>query len=307
MGNTKYLIAIVGPTASGKTAVAIQLAQQYNTAILSADSRQFYKELNIGVARPTEQQLQAAPHYFIADRSIENPLSAGQFEKEALQLLEQLFVKHDVVVLVGGSGLFINTLVFGADPMPEADEAIRATLQKQFDEEGIPYLQRELQRLDPVFFAQVDQQNPLRMMRAIEVCLITGQPYSAQRKNTAKERPFETIFIGIDPPREQLYAQINHRVDIMVAEGLEDEAKRMLPYKNQSALQTVGYSEWFDFFEGKTTREEAIDLIKRNSRRYAKRQMTWFRRNDKIKWFEKPDGETINDYLKSLTPQPPLH
>lgn len=300
MGTNKYLIAVVGPTASGKTAVAVQLAQHYKTSILSADSRQFYTELQIGVARPTEQQLQAAPHFFIADRSLHQPLTAGQYEKEALVVLEKLFADHDVVILTGGSGLFINTLVFGADPMPAADEEIRQRLQQNFDQQGIAYLQDELRRLDPEYYSKVDTQNPLRLMRAIEVCLVTGEPYSAQRKNAPKERPFHTIFIGLNPPREKLYNQINHRVEEMLAEGLEAEAKAMLPYKELSALQTVGYQEFFDFFEGKISREEAIDLIKRNSRRYAKRQMTWFRRNDKIQWFERKDINPITDYIENI-------
>lgn len=297
MGNSKYLIAVVGPTASGKTALAVQLAQHYKTSILSADSRQFYTELKIGVARPTEQQLQAAPHFFIADCSLHEPLTAGQYEKEALAVLEKLFKKQNVVILTGGSGLFINTLVFGADPMPAANKEVRQMLQQNFDEQGIEYLQKELQRLDPEYYAKVDNQNPLRLMRAIEVCWVTGKPYSAQRKNTPKERPFKTIFIGLNPPREKLYNQINHRVGEMVAEGLEAEAKAMLPYKELSALQTVGYREFFDFFEGKTTREEAIDLIKRNSRHYAKRQMTWFRRNENIQWFESNDAGAIKEYI----------
>lgn len=300
MGNTKYLIAVVGPTASGKTAVAVQLAQHYKTSILSADSRQFYTELNIGVARPTEKELKAAPHYFIADRSLQEPLTAGQFEKEALAVLEKLFAVHNVVIVSGGSGLFINTLAFGADPMPPADEEIRQMLQQNFDQQGIEYLQAELQRLDPEYYTKVDTQNPLRLMRAIEVCLVTGEPYSAQRKNEAKKRPFQTIFIGLSPPREKLYNQINHRVDMMMAAGLEAEAKTMMPYKELSALQTVGYQELFDFFEGKTTRKEAVELIKRNSRRYAKRQMTWFRRNDKIQWFERNDVEAIQQYLETI-------
>ncbi len=299
MGTNKYLIAVVGPTASGKTAVAVQLAQYYNTSILSADSRQFYTELKIGVARPTEQQLQAAPHFFIADRSLQQPLTAGQYEKEALVVLEKLFTEHDVVILTGGSGLFINTLVFGADPMPAADEEVRQTLQQNFDEQGIEYLQKELQRLDPDYYTKVDTQNPLRLMRAIEVCLVTGEPYSAQRKNAPKERPFQTIFIGLNPLRQKLYNQINHRVEEMLAEGLEAEAKAMVPYKDLSALQTVGYQEFFDFFEGIIARQEAIDLIKRNSRRYAKRQMTWFRRNDKIQWFERNDINPITNYIEN--------
>lgn len=300
MGNKKHLIAVVGPTASGKTGVAVKLAQHYKTAIISADSRQFYTELNIGVARPTEQELQAAPHYFIADRSLHNPLTAGQFEKEALALLEKLFAEHDVVILAGGSGLFVNTLIFGADPMPQADEELRKTLQQNFDEQGIEYLQQELKRLDPIYYEKVDKQNPLRLMRAIEVCLVTGQPYSAQRTNQAKDRFFKTIFIGLDPKREQLYERINLRVDEMLANGLEAEAKTVYPYKEISALQTVGYQEFFDFFDGKISREEAIGLIKRNSRRYAKRQMTWFRRNENTKWFNSPDTDTIVKYLHTV-------
>lgn len=300
LGNKKYLIAVVGPTASGKTGVAVKLAQYYKTVIISADSRQFYTELNVGVARPTEEELLAAPHYFIADRTLQNPLTAGQFEHEALALLQKLFVEYNVVILAGGSGLFVNTLIFGADPMPQADEELRRTLQQHFEERGIEYLQQELLRLDPVYFEKVDKQNPLRLMRAIEVCLVTGQPYSAQRTNQPKERFFETVFIGLDPPREELYAQINYRVDDMLANGLEAEAQSVFAFKESSALQTVGYQEFFDFFDGKTSREEAAELIKRNSRRYAKRQMTWFRRNENIKWFAVPDADAIKQYLDSV-------
>lgn len=297
MGNHKYLIAVTGPTASGKTGLAIQLAKHYNTAILSADSRQFYTELNIGVARPSEEELTAAPHYFIADRSIQNQLTAGQYEKEALEILDTLFKTHDVVILCGGSGLFINTLVFGADPMPEADEALRNNLQKQYEEKGIGFLQAELQRLDPVYYDKVDKQNPLRLMRAIEVCLVTGEPYSAQRKNEKKERPFKTIFLGLDVERELLYSHINNRVDTMMQNGLLAEAHGLFHLKHLSTLQTVGYSELFDYFDGHSDLETAVDLIKRNSRRYAKRQLTWFRRNEEIKWFNPKNTEKILSYL----------
>jgi tRNA dimethylallyltransferase len=297
LGNHKYLIAVTGPTASGKTGLAIQLAKHYNTAILSADSRQFYTELNIGVARPSQEELKAAPHYFIADRSIQNQLTAGQYEKEALDKLDALFRTHDVVILCGGSGLFINTLVFGADPMPEADEALRNSLQKQYEEKGISFLQNELQRLDPVYYDKVDKQNPLRLMRAIEVCLVTGEPYSAQRKNEGKERPFTTIFLGLDVERELLYNHINQRVDKMMQNGLLAEAHGLFHLKHLSTLQTVGYSELFDYFDEHSDLETAVDLIKRNSRRYAKRQLTWFRRNEEIKWFNPLNTIEILSYL----------
>ncbi|UPT67683.1 MAG: tRNA (adenosine(37)-N6)-dimethylallyltransferase MiaA [Sphingobacteriales bacterium JAD_PAG50586_3] len=297
MNNTKHLIAVVGPTASGKTGLAIQMAKHYNTAILSADSRQFYTELNIGVARPSAEELKAAPHYFIADRSIHNQLTAGQYEKEALTLLDDLFKIHDVVILCGGSGLFINTLIYGADPMPEADEALRANLQKQYEERGIGFLQAELERLDPVYYNTVDKQNPLRLMRAVEVCLVTGQPYSAQRKNEKKERPFKTTFIGIDVERELLYQNINNRVDAMMQNGLLAEAHAVFHLKHLSTLQTVGYSELFNYFDGHADLDTAVDLIKRNSRRYAKRQLTWFRRNEEIQWFKPEQTESILSYL----------
>jgi tRNA dimethylallyltransferase len=298
LGKTNYLIAVAGPTASGKTGLAIQLAQRFNTAVVSADSRQFYTELNIGVARPSADELKAAPHYFIADRSVNNLLTAGQFEKEALALLDKLFADTNVVILCGGSGLFINTLVFGADPMPEADEELRLSLQKRFEEEGIEFLQQELKRLDPVYFEQVDKQNPLRLMRAIEVCTVTGEPYSAQRKNEKKERPFKTIFIGLDPGREELYDNINRRVDTMMKDGLLAEAHALVRHKDLSALQTVGYRELFDYFEGNDTIATAVELIKRNSRRYAKRQMTWFRRNEAITWFNPKDSDEIIAFVE---------
>ena len=298
MKKPRYLIAVTGPTASGKTSLAIKLAQHFNTAIVSADSRQFYKELTIGVARPSDDELKAAPHYFIADRSITNLLTAGQFEKEALALLDKLFAETDVVIVCGGSGLFINTLVYGADPMPEADEELRISLQKRFEEEGIEFLQQELQRLDPVYFEQVDKQNPLRLMRAIEVCTVTGEPYSTKRTNEKKERPFKTILIGLDPGREELYENINRRVDAMMKAGLMAEAHGLVKHKDLSALQTVGYRELFDYFEGNDTIATAVELIKRNSRRYAKRQMTWFRRNEAITWFNPNDSETIIAFVE---------
>jgi len=298
LANTKYLIAVVGPTASGKTALAIKLAQRFNTAIISADSRQFYSELIVGVARPSKEELGAAPHYFIADRSVKNLLTAGQFEKEALTLLDELYKEHDVVIVCGGSGLFINTLVYGADPMPEADEELRLSLQQHFDEKGIEYLQEELLRLDPEYYKQVDKQNPLRLMRAIEVCTVTGQPYSAQRKSEKKERPFKTVFIGLDPGREELYNNINLRVDRMMKDGFLAEAHSLVQWKELAALQTVGYRELFDYFEGNDTIATAVELIKRNSRRYAKRQMTWFNRNEEIKWFNPADVKEIISYTE---------
>jgi tRNA dimethylallyltransferase len=209
-----------------------------------------------------------------------------------------LYKEHDVVIVCGGSGLFINTLVYGADPMPEADEELRLSLQQHFDEKGIEYLQEELLRLDPEYYKQVDKQNPLRLMRAIEVCTVTGQPYSAQRKSEKKERPFKTVFIGLDPGREELYNNINLRVDRMMKDGFLAEAHSLVQWKDLAALQTVGYRELFDYFEGNETIATAVELIKRNSRRYAKRQMTWFNRNEEIKWFNPADVKEIISYTE---------
>ncbi len=281
----KYLVVIGGPTASGKTGVAIALAQHYQTAILSADSRQFYREMHIGTAKPTVEEQAAAPHYFVDFLSIEQSYSVGDFERDALAQLDVLFQQHDLVLLCGGSGLYIKALCEGLDQFPEVPPAIRQELQQVYAEQGIEALQEELQRVDPIYYAQVDLHNPQRLMRALEVCRASQRPYSSFRKQKSAKRSFQPIYLRLDWERSQLYDRINQRVDLMIEQGLEAEAKALYPMRVLNALQTVGYQELFDYFDGTISLEEAIELIKRNSRRYAKRQMTWLRRDTHWKPF----------------------
>lgn len=281
----KRLIVIIGPTAIGKTAFAIELAQSFQTEIISADSRQFFKELNIGVARPSDTELAAVKHHFIGFISIEEEYSAGRYAADALDLLNQLFEKHDTVVCCGGSMLYVDALVNGLDDLP-GDKTIRSSIQNELNEFGLSYLQRRLKELDPVYYNQVDLNNPHRVMRAIEVCLVTGNRYSDLRKQTTQERSFDTIKIGLTSEREWLYNRINQRVDIMMKQGLLDEVKSVYPQRNLNALNTVGYKELFDHLDGNSTMEESIDKIKQHTRNFAKRQLTWWRRDESINWIQ---------------------
>lgn len=293
------LIVVVGPTGSGKSALAVTLAQHYHAPIISTDSRQLYRGMAIGTAQPTAEELAAAKHYFIADREVEDDFNCGRYEVEALQLLDELFADNDYVVAVGGSGLYIQALCDGMDNLPEADDKVRAQLKSRLEDEGLEPLAEELRRLDPVYAKEVDICNPARVMRALEVCITTGRPYSEQRSGERVERPFNIVKIGTDMPREELYDRINRRVDMMVADGLVEEARAMYPKRHLNALQTVGYREIFDHFDGKCSLEESIELIKRNSRRYAKRQMTWFRRDERVGWFSPKDVDKIIEYINS--------
>lgn len=294
------LVVIVGPTGSGKTVVAVQLAQRLHAPILSTDSRQVFRGLAIGTAQPSAEELAAATHYFIADRDVSDDYNAGRFEVEALALLERLFADHDHVIAVGGSGLYVDALCNGFDPLPQADPALRQALEERLLREGLPALVEELKQLDPVYWAAVDRNNPARVLRALEVCRLTGQPYSAQRKGVQRERPFRIVKLGIDTPREELYDRINRRVDAMMQAGLLAEAERMFPLRHLNALRTVGYQELFAFLEGHGTLEEAVELIKRNSRRYAKRQLTWFRRDASIRWFGREEVEAMKIYCEKF-------
>lgn len=289
----KRLIVLVGPTGSGKTDLSIRLALHFGAPILSTDSRQFYRGMPIGTAQPSAEQLQTIEHHFISSHDISSGLSCGEYELQALARLEELFAQHDHVVAVGGSGLYVRALCEGMDDLPKADEQLRRALGERLRVEGLISLVEELQRLDPVYYAQVDCQNPARVARALEVCLQTGRPYSQLRTGTHRRRDFEVVKIGVDLPRAELYARIDRRVEQMLADGLETEARVLYPYRHLNALQTVGYSEFFDYFEGRISREEAVELIKRNSRRYAKRQLTWFRRDDAIRWFAPDDNRAI--------------
>lgn len=295
----KTLIVIVGPTAIGKTSLAIELAKHYQTEIISADSRQFFKEMSIGTAKPSEEELAAAPHHFINSHSINQLFSTGDFEVQALALMERLFAKHDVLVMVGGSGLYINAVCNGLDDMPEIDLDIREKLNQQFADEGIEAIRKQLSALDSEYFAKVDQSNPQRMIRGLEVALSTGQKLSSFLTSKKKERPFNIIKIGLNTEREKLYHQINHRVDIMIQEGLLEEVKSLEAYKELNALKTVGYSEIFDYLDGKIDLATAIDKIKQNTRRFAKRQLTWFRKDEDTTWFEPNQLSDIIVYLNN--------
>jgi tRNA dimethylallyltransferase len=288
------LIVIAGPTASGKTAAAIELAKHYNTVIVSADSRQFYREMSIGTAKPTDEELTAVPHYFINSLSITETYTAGDYEKECLELLNDLFKTHKIVILVGGSGLFIKAVCEGFDKFPDIEPAIREVLNNEFEEKGIGFLQEKLKIADPEYYSQVDINNQQRVIRALEVFESTGKPFSSYRKSATNNRPFQIIKLGLDLPREILYQRINRRVDDMLKQGLVEEVRSLLQYQHFNALNTVGYSELFDYFDGKTDLQTAIELIKQNTRRFAKRQMTWFRKDKEIIWIEA--GRIISDF-----------
>jgi tRNA dimethylallyltransferase len=277
MTSSKTLLVIAGPTAVGKTAYCVELARKLQTDVVSADSRQFYRELTIGTAKPTPEEMQGVRHHFINSHSITETYTAGQYERDCLQLLDELFREKDVVILTGGSGLFLKVVTDGLDAMPDPDPELREALRSRLNTEGLPALLEELRGLDPLFYEKIDRQNPVRVLRALEVCLTTGQPYSSLRTGRKAERPFVSRKICLTRPREQLYARINARMDAMLAAGLVEEARSLLPYRHHSALQTVGYQEVFGFLDGAYNYDEMVRLLKRNSRRYAKRQLTWFR------------------------------
>ena len=283
---TKKLLIILGPTAVGKTDYAIERALQLSSPVINCDSRQIFKEMRIGVARPDEVQLARVKHYFIANHSVEEYYTAGLFELEAMALLEELFATHDTLVMTGGSGFYIDALCNGLDDFPPADQNLRKSLMERLENEGLESLVAELQRLDPATCEVIDLSNRQRVVRALEVCLDTGRPFSSFKSSPAKRRPFEIEKIGLRRSREQLYERIDARVDIMMEQGLEAEARSLLPYRDHPALNTVGYKELFDYFDGKYPLEEAVRLIKRNTRHYAKKQMTYWRRDDSINWID---------------------
>ena len=296
----KELIVIVGPTAVGKTAIAIKLAQQLKTEIVSADSRQFYREMSIGTAKPTADELLQARHHFIDSHSVTESFNVGDFEKQALQLLEELFKTHDKVIMAGGSGLFIQAVTQGFDELPVADVGLRNNLNRELAEKGIQFLQEKLKEADPVYYEQVDLNNPQRLIRALEVFETTGTPFSSYRKATTNKRPFHIVKIGLDLPRDILYQRINQRVDAMIDQGLVEEVRSLLPYRHLNALNTVGYNELFDYLDVKTDLNTAIELIKQNTRRFAKRQLTWFRKDKEVKWYMADQFGLIDYILKEL-------
>ena len=292
------LLVIAGPTASGKTDLAVELALRLHAPILSADSRQVFRGMPIGTAQPSPEQLAAVRHYFVADRDVTEDFNAGIFEREALELLEQLFVEHEYVVVVGGSGLYIDALCYGLDALPTADPELRLELAERLETAGLESLAEELRVLDPQTYATIDRNNPARVMRALEVCRQTGRPFSEQRIGTRKQRPFRIVKVAIETPRDELYARIDLRVDRMMESGLESEVRAMLPWRHLNSLQTVGYKEMFEYFDGTITRERAVELIKRNSRRYAKRQMTWLRRDADIHWVTRRDADLVENLCR---------
>lgn len=286
----KALLSVVGPTAMGKTKLAISLAQKFRTEIISADSRQFFREMKIGTAVPSAEELNTVKHHFIHCKSIHENYSVGSFEREATTLLTRLFKKNDVVVMVGGSGLYIDAVTKGLDEFPEIDPKIREELNLEFEAKGIEYLKEELKRRDPSYYEKVDLDNPHRLIRALEVCLGSGRPYSSFLKIENVQRPYRTITIGIQADREIIYDRINKRVDLMMQLGLLEEAKSLYHNKSLNALQTVGYKELFNFLDGIGNLDFAVSEIKKNTRRFAKRQLTWFRKDEKITWVEYDDS-----------------
>lgn len=274
----KLLVVITGPTASGKTGVGIELAKHFNSEVISADSRQFYKEMQIGTARPLAEELEGVPHHFMGFLNIQEEFSAGRFADEAQKQIDKLFEKHDVIFIVGGSGFYIDALIFGMDDIPSIDKEIRDQINKDLNRFGIEYLQEKVQSIDPEIYDQIDKQNPKRLIRALEVYKQTGKPLSSFQKNKNRTAKSPTLIFGLEQDRAELYERINSRVDSMVKNGLIEEARSLYNQRHLNALQTVGYSELFEHFDGITSKDEAIELIKRNTRRYAKRQMTWMRK-----------------------------
>ncbi len=295
----KTLICIVGPTASGKTSLAISIAKHYQTEILSADSRQFFREMEIGTAKPTSEELSQVPHHFVNNKSILEEYDAGTYAEEALALLNKLFEEHEVVVLCGGSGLYIKAVCEGFDEIPQVPEAIRQKLNSELENSGLSNLVEKLEQIDPDYYNLVDKNNPQRVIRALEVFEATGLPYSSFRKSEKKVRPFRTIKIGLDLPREELYERIDTRMDVMLSQGLLEEVQSLVKYSHINALQTVGYSEIFDFLDGKYDWNECVRLLKQNSRRYAKRQLTWFKRDVTTHWFNPKNEGEIFRFLDS--------
>lgn len=282
----KYLISIVGPTAIGKTALSIKLAQYYNTEIISCDSRQFFKEMTTGTAVPEPEELAAAPHHFIQNKSILEEYNVGSFELDAISKLNELYKKHDVVIMVGGSGLYVNAVINGLDDFPKVDPAIREKLTQRLELEGIESLQNQLKKLDPITYEKIAIDNPQRLSRALEICIGSGKPYSSFLNIKKNSRVFKTISIGLTADRELMYDRINKRVDIMMGNGLLDEVKILLPHKGLNALNTVGYKELFNYLDNEWELDFALSEIKKNTRRFAKRQVTWFKRNQETNWFD---------------------
>lgn len=297
------LFVLLGPTGVGKTAMSLRLAGLLQSPVISCDSRQFYKEMKIGTAAPTEEQLQQAKHYFVGTHSIQEPYNAGKFELDVVRLLGDLFAGHPYALMVGGSMLYIDAVCNGIDDLPAISPEVRAEVREIYNAEGLDGIRMRLKLLDPVYYHQVDLMNVQRILHALEVCVTCNCPYSSMRTNTAKERPFQIVKIGLNRPREELYARINARVDEMMAEGLEEEARCLYPWRNLNAMQTVGYKELFNYFDGMWTKESAVDMIRQNSRRYAKKQLSWFNRDKSIRWFHPDDEGGVVEYVSRFMEQ----
>ncbi len=294
----KYAIFIIGPTGVGKTAIAVRVAEALGTEIISADSRQVYKELSIGTAVPGTEHLSRVRHHLVHHRSVKEDYNASMFEVEAMQIMEKLFREHDTVVIAGGSGLYIKALITGIDNVPGVDPEIRRRLLVRLYDEGLESLRFELKKLDPDSWASIDLKNPARILKALEISLTTGKPYSSFLTRKSKQRDFTNLKIGLNLDRSALYARIEQRVDDMMEDGLLDEVRSCLPYRDRNALNTVGYKEIFDYLDGRISLDEAVHLIKRNSRRYARRQLTWFNRDDEITWFSPDQFDGIMDHIR---------
>ena len=296
----KTLIVITGPTAVGKTACCLDIAKHYGLPIINADSRQIFQELRIGTARPTEEQMQKVKHFFVGTLRLNDYYSASLFEQQVLALLEQLFQTHDYALMAGGSMMYIDAVCDGIDDIPTIDDVTRETMKRRLKEEGLEALCEALKRLDPDYYEIVDRQNPRRVIHALEICTMTGKTYTSFRKREKRERPFEIIKIGLNRPREELYTRINQRVDQMMADGLLDEARQLYPLKGLNALNTVGYKELFDYFDGRWSLEEAVERIKGNTRRYARKQLTWFKKDERIRWYHPDDQNKIMNEIDAL-------
>lgn len=289
---------MVGPTAVGKTDFCVRLAKCFDAEVVSCDSRQLYKEMAIGTAKPTLKEMDGVKHHFVDSHTITDLYSAGDFERDAEKLLKEYYMKRSVAIMSGGTGLFVKALTEGLDLMPSAPAELRKKLMERLHNEGLEVLQDELNGLDPLAFEEIDIQNPQRVVRALEVCISTGVPFSSFKTKSRKKLPYNLIKIGLERPREELYSRINRRVDLMLESGLIDEAKRLLEFENHNALQTVGYKEVFGYFKNEYTYKAMVELLKRNTRRYAKRQLTWFKNQDQFTWFHPDEFSVVSDYIR---------
>ncbi len=297
MSSAKKLIVVTGPTAVGKTAVCLEIARHFGIPIINADSRQIYKELKIGTASPTEEQMKQVPHYFVGSLSLNDYYSASLFEQQVLEILDQEFIKNDYALMTGGSMMYIDAVCEGIDDIPTVDDITRETLKRRLASEGLEVLANQLKQLDPEYYEIVDKQNPRRVVHGLEICLMTGKTYTSFRKREKKKRPFDIIKIGLNREREELYNRINNRVDQMIIDGLLEEAKSLYPMRQMNALNTVGYKELFAYLDGIWTLEEAVERIKGNTRRYARKQLTWYKKDEQIRWFHPNEIESIYSYI----------